>query len=135
MRKIGLLLFGLAALLQFAAARAADLGEGEVDAGTDTTPLQNWQLLLGILLPLLIAWLLKSHWTRRTQSLIMIAVVLVTSAITMWLQGSLNDIDSTTFVAKALELLVVTQAAYYGIWKPLGVSGAVQENVPSPLPG
>lgn len=132
-------MFGLTAAVAVLATHPlitrAQAGEGEVDAGTDAVPLQDWQYLVGFFLPLLIAWLMKNGWSLATQSAVMFGVVTVVSLVTMYLQGQLNDLRADTIVAKILGLMVITVVSYKGVWKPLGVAPAIQTKVASPLPG
>jgi hypothetical protein len=109
--------------------------EGEVDRGLDAVPLQDWQYIVGFALPLLIAWLMKSRWSQATQSAVMFVTVALVGLVTMYLQGQLNDFSTSTVVSKILGLLVITIASYKGLWKPLGVAPAIEEKLPSPVPG
>jgi len=118
-----------------AAALAAAAGEGETNVGTDVTPFQNWQYIEGVVIPLIVAWLVKSRWRPSTQAIVMFFTCLVATALTMWFQGSLNDTSAANFAAKVTGLIALTITMYYGVWKPLGVTPQIKENVPSPIPG
>jgi CHASE2 domain-containing sensor protein len=107
--------------------------EGEIDVGTVAVPLQQWQLILGFLLPLLIAFLLKSTWPRWLKSLVMVIVSFLATAVTMYLNGQLDNVSAQTYVAKALEVVVATIAFYVGVWHPTNVAPTIESKTTIPV--
>lgn len=105
------------------------------DTGTVDTGLQSWQLIVGFVLPLLIAVVVKSKYSPAVKSLIMLAASAVATAVTMYLQGDLSaDAD---YVESFLKVAALTIAYYQGIWKPTGVAPTIQHQInedPGPYP-
>ena len=111
-------------------------GEDSIgDTGTVDTGLQSWQLIVGFVLPLLIAVVVKSKYTPAIKSLIMMGAAAIATAVTMYLQGDLSaDAD---YVESFLKVAALTIAYYQGIWKPTGVALTIQHQInddPGPYP-
>jgi uncharacterized membrane protein (DUF441 family) len=108
--------------------------EGELNAGTDATAIQNWQYVVALVVPLIVSWLIHRTYSNQIKAAIMLVVSVIVTTVTMWLNGSLNNIAAGDYVAKVLAVIVGAIAFYYGIWRPTGVSGTIEEKMPSPLP-
>lgn len=104
---------------------ASDGLEGEVNAGTSISPLENWQLFVGFVLPLVISVIVQRGWSQATQSVAMFLVCAVVTAGTMYLQGDLDNI--TDYAESLLKLVALTVAFYKGVWKPTQVSPTIEE--------
>jgi amino acid permease len=110
----------------------AQVLEGEMNAGEQASPFERWQYILGVVLPLVTAWLMAAGWSSRTKALFMLAVSAVACLGTMYLQGDLNDVSATNVVDKFLGLVVLVIGFYYGVWKPTGLAPRL-EVAPTPL--
>ena len=102
--------------------------EGEAELFTRATNVQNWQLILAFLLPLLIAVINRRNWERSTKAVVMFVVALVATTITMYLNGDLDDVTAQTYVGKVLFVIVATIAFYNGLWKPTQVAPTIEDN-------
>lgn len=89
-----------------------------------------WALAVGFFSPPIISVIQQSRWNARRQSLVAFGFYLVVAAVTAWFAGlfSIGDIGR-------LALLVFLSAgtSYKALWKPTGVSPAI-EAATSPAP-
>jgi hypothetical protein len=111
-RRPFLLALALAALSAPAPAAAA--------AGAVTTNAEKWNLIVGFLLPPVIALLKQSHWPAAVQSAFAFLACLAVAVGTTYWQTGLNWSNWTT---SALTILVAAVATYEGFWKPTGIAG------------
>jgi hypothetical protein len=114
-----LLLFALALLgaLTFAGVALAD-----ATADTVTTNAQKWNLLVGAILPAVIAALKKTRWPMPLQSLFALAACAAAAVGTTYWQSTLSWENWTT---SALTIATVTWATYGGMWKPTGIADKI----------
>lgn len=87
------------------------------------TDLAMWTLLVGTLLPPVIAVVQQPQWSSRVRSLVSVATCLVAGGGTAWLGGALSG---TSLVTTVLTVLVTALATYTGFWKPSGIAAAVE---------
>lgn len=82
-------------------------------------------ILIGALLPHVVAVLNQSHWPAGTKSLIAFASCLVAAVISTAVDGNL-DWENWTIAAGTIYALART--TYAGLWKPTGTVDAVETN-------
>lgn len=87
------------------------------------TNLQMWSLIVGTLLPLVVAVVQRRTWPDWLRSAIMVAVSALAAAGTAYFQG---DLTGRRFVEAGLVIIVATIATYQGLWKPTGVAPAIE---------
>lgn len=91
----------------------------------DNAPLQNWQMILAFLLPLIIQVLTSRNWSGSVKALAAFAISTVCTVGTMALTNQFTgDFDVIT---KALQVFALTIPFYYGFWKPMGTTDAIAE--------
>lgn len=87
------------------------------------TDLAMWTLIVGTLLPPLIAAVQQPTWSSRTRSIVTVGTCLVAGFGTAWLGDALRGVSLVTTV---LTVLVTALATYQGFWKPTGIAPTVE---------
>lgn len=101
------------------------MAESTADQMGDSIPLQNWQLVLGFLLPLVVSVLTKQEWSSSIKAVAAFVISMVATLGTMILTGDLSgDFDVST---KMLQVFALTIPFYYGFWKPIGATEAIHD--------
>jgi hypothetical protein len=109
----------------FAQAPLENTGLG--DTATDPITVQYWAIITGFFLPPLISLVQKSTWSQRVQATVMFVVALSVTLLQLWLYGQLDNF--TDPAAAIILVLVTTIASYKGLWKPTGISPAIERSV------
>lgn len=93
----------------------------------DMTVAQAWAIILGVVTPIIVAFVRKPTTSRLAAQLISLAVAVVIGIGNLAVQGVFNDLTITP--ARVLTLLAAvigaSQAAYVLLWKPTGVEPAI----------
>lgn len=84
--------------------------------------LAMWSLIVGALTPPLLAVIQQPRFDRF-RPVLMIGAAVVDGIVVAWLQGNL---DFARFTNSALVAGVAIITAYHGIWKPTGISPAIE---------
>jgi ABC-type uncharacterized transport system permease subunit len=87
------------------------------------TDTQMWNLIVGVLLPPLIALVQRPTLPTWARSLIAVAASGVAGFVTVWIAGELTGRSVITGV---LITLVAAVATYESIWRKVGVTGKVE---------
>lgn len=87
------------------------------------TDLEMWTLLVGALLPALIAVIQQPQWSCRLRAVVTVVACLVAGGGTAGLDGQLTG---RSVVTSVLTVLVTALATYHGFWKPSGIAAAVE---------
>lgn len=85
--------------------------------------LEMWSLLVGAVMPLVVAVAQQPKWTEKTRAIVALVACLAAGGVTAWLSGDLNAKGVTSAV---LTVLVAALATYKGFWKPTGFAPAVE---------
>lgn len=96
----------------------------------DYSSLDNpalWALAVGFFSPPVISIIQQARWSARTQSLVAFAFYLVVAAATAWFSGLFTAGD---YVRLALLVFLTGAASYTALWKPTGVSPAIESVTP-----
>lgn len=94
-----------------------------------------WPIALGVLLPLVIAAVTRVAWSSRVKSLVMLAVVAVTTTVGLLIQGSLHPTNWREWVSALLVVFLTTTTTYRHVWRPTEVAPAIEAKVnPGPAP-
>lgn len=101
--------------------------EGSVDVGTVNEALQQWELIVAFVQPLVIAFFISPDFSQKVQTLIMVAVSAVVTVVTMYLNGTLDN--GTDYVTSLLKVIALTIAYYKGIWKPAGTAPTIETRI------
>lgn len=87
--------------------------------------------VVGSLLPILVAFILQTHWKDSAKSVVTFILCVIAAIVTLWATGEL-DISSANFNAENLiaTFLVIygsAQAFYRGLWRPTGTAPAIED--------
>ncbi len=82
-------------------------------------------ILLGTVMPLLVAVVTKSKASRALKFGCLLTLSVITGMLTTAIGGDGNAVISDTALVSALIAWVTGMASYYGLWKPSGVAGSV----------
>lgn len=85
--------------------------------------LTMWSLLVGTLLPMLVAVVQQPRWPNWLRAVVTVLVSLVVGAVTTYLEGGLTLDD---WVGASLTILVAALATWRNFWKPVGVTDAIE---------
>ena len=102
------------------AALAQDVVEDAGNGLGAASPYDNWQIVLGIVAPLVLQFLLRPGWSREKQTLAAFAFSTIAVLGGMYLDGTLLlNFDVVTTPLKVFPLIWVF---YQGFWKAIGVT-------------
>lgn len=94
--------------------------------------LLQLSLGVGFLLPHVISIINQAHWNPGVKSLVAFASCVVAAVIITW---SKNQLDFHHLVESAGIVYALARSSYSGLWKPLGVSDAVESSTTLRTPG
>lgn len=82
-----------------------------------------WALAVGFFSPPVISTIQQSRWSARTQSLVAFSFYLVVAAVTAYVLGlfAIGDIFRL-----ALLIFLAAGTSYKTLWKPTGISPAIE---------
>lgn len=83
--------------------------------------LYDTELVVGTLLPLLIAIIVQSYWSARVQSIATLAICAVTAFVLHWQEWS-----AAPPVESFITIVLTTVAWYKGVWKPTGLAPVIE---------
>lgn len=87
-----------------------------------------WALAVGFFSPPVISIIQQSHWSEKIQSLTAFGFYLAVALVTAWLTGQFT---AGGYIRLALLVFLTGAASYQALWKPTGVSPAI-ENATTP---
>ncbi len=85
--------------------------------------LVMWSGVVGFLLPLGISLILQQGWSDGAKSVVAFVCCLVAAAGTAYFSG---NFDGTEVLTALLIVFTLAQVTYRGIWRPTGVSPALE---------
>lgn len=84
----------------------------------------TWLLLTGTVLPPVISLINRSRWSSAVKSVVALLVCTVAAVAVAWKEGITGGKD----IASAIIIVItVTKALYEAVWKPTGISPAIEE--------
>lgn len=104
----------------------AGAAQDVIGPGPGASALDHWQFIAGLAVPLIVATLTKQAWPDSWKVAGMLIVSGIVTAATMALQGTLLT-PGDDFIAAVLRVVSQSIIFYYGVWKPLGVTGAIHQ--------
>lgn len=87
------------------------------------TDLEMYALIVGFLLPPVLSVVQQSGWSDRLRAVVAFLACALAGAGTAYFQG---DLTGRRFVSASLVVLVTALATYRNLWKPTGVSPAIE---------
>lgn len=91
----------------------------------DYSDLTLLALLSGVIIPLLVGFLTKLNASSGVKAILNFGLSAATAALALVNEA---DFEWRPFLVNWALTWVVSIATYYGLWKPTGTSGAVQES-------
>lgn len=82
-----------------------------------------WALIVGAVTPFLVAVINQPGWSALVRRAVAVGVALILGVVTVAVQGGLSLSGGLVTVAAVLG---ASQAAYALVWKPTGVTSAVE---------
>ena len=82
-----------------------------------------YSLAIGSVLPGIISVIIKPSWSTRLQAVVAFVICLLASAGVVYATGETGGKD---FVAVLAIVVTVTQSMYRAVWRPTGVSPAIE---------
>lgn len=106
-------------------------GDGQVVVDSGLNQVQVFSLLLGVVLPIIVALVTKRVTSEATKAILLAALAAITGVLTEYAHsiGS-GSFDWWTAVLTALGTFIVAVATHFGFWKPTGVAARVQATGP-----
>ena len=89
----------------------------------DATAIQNWEFIAALLVGVVVPVFSKERWADWQKSVVMLATAAIVTVLGRYLTNTLDS--EAPFLEDLLTIVVATIAYYYGVIKPLGVSGAI----------
>jgi hypothetical protein len=86
-----------------------------------------WALAVGFFSPPVISVIQQSRWSERTQSLVAFGFYLVVAAVTAYFAGLFTTGDIARL---ALLIFLAAGTSYKTLWKPTGISPAIEKATP-----
>lgn len=96
------------------------------DTLLQANPLENWEVISAFLLPLVMAVIIQSNWSRKLQSLATFGVALLWTVIVEALRGNFGNVGADDIVTTTLKLFALSIPFYYGLWKPLQIAPGIE---------
>jgi len=87
----------------------------------DKTPFEAWQYLVGVLVPLVVAFVIQAGWTEQAQRLAQLAVATVVGIGGELVQNGTDDLLTSNPLISIMKVLMVSQISYSAIWKARGL--------------
>lgn len=85
--------------------------------------LAQWSALVGFVLPLLVAIVQQSHWSRAVRTVIGIIAVIISAGVTAFVENKLNW---NNWATSLIAIATVAFTTYRNVWVPLGAADWVE---------
>jgi hypothetical protein len=89
---------------------------------------------IGIVVPPVIAVIVRPTWSPRTKALVAVAAAIITGLAGYIVQNGLNFDSPLQLVTWLISAFTAITVAYHGAWKPSGVTDQLEYGVNSGLP-
>ena len=93
--------------------------------------LEMWSLLVGVLLPIVVATINRSVWPGWAKAAVVIVTSSAAGGVTAWLTGVLTG---GTWLHSALVVGVAAVGSWRVFWRPSGIGPAVERATEPGLP-
>lgn len=84
---------------------------------------QMWALIVGFVLPPVLAVVQQSKWSSRLRAVVAFGACAVAGAGVAYFQG---DLTGKRFVEAGLVVLVTAVATYRNFWRPTGIAPGIE---------
>ena len=83
-----------------------------------------WSLVIGSLLPMVIAFFQQPQWSDQVRSIVTPIVCVVVAVATVWING---QFDTANLVRTFLIIFLSAQLTYRTYWRPSGITKAIED--------
>lgn len=112
------------AFLVWAGQVAAQAADDVADGLEKATPLQNWQVIAGLVLPGILALVIQTGWSRSLQATVSMGAAMAVSVVAALLSDGSFVVPEV--IVRGLETFAVAITMYYGLWKPTGIAPKIE---------
>lgn len=88
--------------------------------------VQMWSLIVGFLLPIVTAAIIRRGWASGAQAFANFVVVVIGAAGTVYFEGNLDTSNLDGLIHSLLIVFVASIASYHGLLKPIGVAPRIE---------
>lgn len=92
-------------------ALAADVGDGTI-SGESKSPIETWQGLVALVIPLIVAFIIQKGWSKGAQTATMVVVSFIVAVVGQYLTDGWDGFQSADPMLTFLKVVTLTQAAY-----------------------
>lgn len=86
--------------------------------------IDMWMMILGIILPLIIAKINSPDWQSGTKSFVAFGVVLIVATGHVFFIGHW---DSINWMQTVMKIFFITIVTFQGFWKPTGIADRIEK--------
>jgi hypothetical protein len=90
-----------------------------------TGAIDQWTLVLGFFMPLLVAVIIQSHWPKGFKAIVAALSCLTAAVIQLTLKG---ELDLSHLGTAVLSILALSITFLKGFWGPLGLTGLIENS-------
>lgn len=88
--------------------------------------LQMWSLIIGTLMPPLMALVQQPRWTNTVRSVVMVISSIIVGAGTAYFENDQVFVGKSVLQA-ILTVAIAAIASYHGFWKPTGIAPKIEQ--------
>lgn len=96
--------------------------------GSTITAFQLVTLIVGVLLPILVAVVTRAVDSPRTRAILLLALSGITGVLNSWLVAP-NGFDWAQAIWGGVTTFIIGVATLFGLWKPTGVNDAAKQTL------
>lgn len=91
---------------------------------------QMWAIIIGFFIPPVLAIVQQPRWPNWGRAVATFVVAIIAGLGTLWFAGTLDfsGADAKPLATNILLVLVTAIGVYHGLWKPTGVTGAIERS-------
>lgn len=93
--------------------------------GTTLHAVQIVNLIVGVLLPILVALVTKYEANPKVRATLLLVLSCITGVLNSWLAGPLG-FDWAQAIWSAMTVFIIGVATLFGLWKPTGVNDSAK---------
>lgn len=94
--------------------------------GVSVTNLAMWSLIVGTLMPPVLALIQQPRWSNTVRSVVMVIASIVVGAGTAYFENDQVFVGKS-IVQSVLTVMVAAIATYHGFWKPTEIAPTIEK--------
>jgi len=87
--------------------------------GEQKSPLETWNGLVALVLPLIVGLFIQKGWTKGTQTAVMVGCALVTALVGQYLTDGFHGGEWQDPMMTVMKVVGLTEIAYRTIWQAI----------------